>query len=174
MTMDEWQAEFRRYQEFPEWQQRKSMTLDEFKFIYAWEYGHRMLGRCVGLVFAVPWMYFTARGMIPKGYQPRMFALLAMGGTQGLVGWWMVKSGLGDDRRGDSKEIRVKPIRLATHLSMASRHVWSIALERMGCVWAPQQACCGGCGTARKRCHSTSVSSQSWRYWYLRVLRQSQ
>ena len=78
-----------------------------------------MLGRCVGLVFVLPWAYFTARGMIPKGYQPRMMGLLAMGGTQGLVGWWMVKSGLGDDRRGDSKEIRVRPVRLASHLSMA-------------------------------------------------------
>jgi cytochrome c oxidase assembly protein subunit 15 len=119
ITHDEWQEEFRRYKEFPEWQQRKSMTLDEFKFIYGWEYGHRMLGRCVGLFFALPWVYFTARSVIPKGYQPRMFGLLAMGGSQGLVGWWMVKSGLGDDRLGDTKEIRVRPVRLATHLSMA-------------------------------------------------------
>jgi cytochrome c oxidase assembly protein subunit 15 len=119
ITQDEWEKEFDRYKQFPEWQQRKSMTLDDFKFIYGWEYGHRMLGRVVGLVFVAPWVYFTARGMIPKGYQPRMLGLLAMGGTQGLVGWWMVKSGLGDDRRGDSKEIRVRPIRLASHLSMA-------------------------------------------------------
>jgi cytochrome c oxidase assembly protein subunit 15 len=119
LTQDEWLEEFRRYQQFPEWQQRKSMTLDEFKFIYGWEYGHRMLGRCVGLVFAVPWLYFTVRGKIPKGYQPRMIGLLAMGGTQGLVGWWMVKSGLGEDRRDDKKEIRVKPVRLASHLTMA-------------------------------------------------------
>ncbi|OEU20570.1 hypothetical protein FRACYDRAFT_267684 [Fragilariopsis cylindrus CCMP1102] len=57
--------------------------------------------------------------MIPRGYQGRMVGLLAMGGTQGLVGWWMVKSGLGDDRFDDSHEIRVRPIRLATHLTMA-------------------------------------------------------
>lgn len=119
ITVEQWQEEFHRYKQYPEWQQRKSMTLDEFKFIYAWEYGHRMLGRCVGLIFVVPWAYFTARGMIPAGYQPRMLGLLAMGGTQGLVGWWMVKSGLGDDRRGDTREIRVRPIRLASHLSMA-------------------------------------------------------
>ena len=119
ITQEEWEKEFARYKTYPEWQQRQSMTLSDFKFIYGWEYGHRMLGRAVGICFAVPWMYFTARGMIPKGYQGRMYGLLTMGGTQGLVGWWMVKSGLGDDRRGDRKEIRVRPIRLAAHLSMA-------------------------------------------------------
>lgn len=119
VTAHEWEEEFQRYKQFPEWQQRKSMTIDDFKFIYAWEYGHRMLGRFVGLAFCLPWVYFTIRGRIPEGYQKRMFGLMTMGGTQGLVGWWMVKSGLGEDRREDKREIRVKPIRLASHLSMA-------------------------------------------------------
>jgi cytochrome c oxidase assembly protein subunit 15 len=119
ITQGDWEQEFERYKNFPEWQQRKSMTLSEFKFIYGWEYGHRMLGRTVGLIFCLPWMYFTARKKIPTGYQRRMVGLLAMGGTQGMVGWWMVKSGLGADRRDEKHEIRVKPIRLATHLSMA-------------------------------------------------------
>jgi cytochrome c oxidase assembly protein subunit 15 len=119
ITRHEWEAEFERYKLSPEWQQRKSMTLSDFKVIFGWEYGHRMLGRSVGLIFFLPWIYFTARGRIPKGYQGRMVGLLAMGGTQGLVGWWMVKSGLGDDRRDEKSEIRVKPLRLATHLSMA-------------------------------------------------------
>ena len=79
ITQDEWQEEFARYKQYPEWQQRKSMTLDEFKFIYGWEYGHRMLGRVVGLVFVAPWVYFTARGMIPKGYQPRMLGSVSHG-----------------------------------------------------------------------------------------------
>jgi heme a synthase len=118
-TPEEWQAEFDRYKTFPEWQQRKSMTLSEFQYIFYWEWSHRMLGRTVGLVFGLPWLYWTARGRIPAGFQPRMVGLLCMGGTQGLVGWWMVKSGLGDDRRNDRHEIRVKPIRLATHLTMA-------------------------------------------------------
>lgn len=78
-----------------------------------------MLGRAVGLAFVMPWTYFTAKKLIPKGYQKRMIGLLAMGGTQGLVGWWMVKSGLGNDRFGDRNEIRVRPVRLATHLTMA-------------------------------------------------------
>jgi cytochrome c oxidase assembly protein subunit 15 len=119
ITDEDWQAEFARYKTYPEWQQRQSMTLSEFKFIYGWEYGHRMLGRAVGLIFCLPWLYFTARAKIPPGYQKRMVGLLAMGGTQGLVGWWMVRSGLGDDRRDDKREIRVRPIRLATHLTMA-------------------------------------------------------
>ena len=119
ITQQEWEVEFARYKTYPEWEQRKNMTLEDFKYIYGWEYGHRMLGRTVGLVFALPWIYFTVRGRIPKGYQGRMVGLLAMGGTQGLIGWWMVKSGLGDDRRGDKRQIRVKPIRLASHLTMA-------------------------------------------------------
>lgn len=138
ITTEEWMVEFDRYKTFPEWQQRKSMTLDEFKYIYFWEWGHRMMGRVVGLVFGGGWAYFTwvhrpntagsrvewtfpknITSAIPVGYQPRLAALFAMGGTQGLVGWWMVKSGLGDDRRGDRKEIRVSPYRLAAHLGMA-------------------------------------------------------
>jgi len=146
----EWTIEFDRYRQYPEFQQRQSMTLDEFKYIYFWEWGHRMLGRFVGVCFAAPLTYFAVKNKIPKGYYPRyvckiyscfwipnvmnvifsfachrlvffcrMFTLLTMGGTQGLIGWWMVKSGLGEDRRGDRKEIRVSPYRLATHLTMA-------------------------------------------------------
>jgi cytochrome c oxidase assembly protein subunit 15 len=129
LNEQEWQKEFERYKTFPEWQQRRSMTLQEFQYIYYWEWSHRMLGRTVGLVFGLPWVYWTARGGIPAGFQPRMVGLLLMGGTQGLVGWWMVKSGLGEDRRGDKHEIRVKPVRLAAHLTMAvatySALVWT-------------------------------------------------
>lgn len=95
------------------------MSLEEFQYIYYWEWGHRMLGRFVGVCFAAPWAYFAMRGKIPPGYSNRMKVLFTMGGTQGLVGWWMVKSGLGEDRRGDRKEIRVSPYRLTAHLGMA-------------------------------------------------------
>jgi heme a synthase len=115
----DWETEFARYKRYPEWQQRQSMTLSDFQFIYWWEYGHRMLGRAVGVAFMVPWLYFTVRHRIPSGFQGRLAVLGGLGATQGLVGWWMVQSGLGDDRRGDAREIRVKPLRLATHLSMA-------------------------------------------------------
>jgi heme A synthase len=68
----------------------QSMTLSEFQCIYGWEYGDRMLGRVVGLIFVLPWAYFSVRGRIPTGYQKRMVGLVAMRGTQGLVGWWIV------------------------------------------------------------------------------------
>lgn len=118
MNQKEWETEFERYKTFPEWQQRKSMTLSEFKRIYFWEYGHRMLGRFVGVAFAVPGLYFAARGMIPKYLYPRIALLFGLGGAQGLIGWWMVKSGLNVDPE-QRKEIRVSPYRLATHLTMA-------------------------------------------------------
>jgi len=118
MNLAEWEAEFERYKQFPEWQQRKSMTLDEFKFIYFWEYGHRMMGRSLGFAFAIPAFYFAARGMIPKRLYSRVALLFGLGGAQGLIGWWMVKSGLNMDPE-QKKEIRVSPYRLTTHLSMA-------------------------------------------------------
>jgi cytochrome c oxidase assembly protein subunit 15 len=118
ITLSEWEIEFERYKQFPEWQQRKNMTLDEFKFIYYWEYGHRMMGRALGFAFAIPGAYFAARGMIPKRLYPRVALLFGLGGTQGLIGWWMVKSGLNVDP-AQRKEIRVSPYRLTTHLTMA-------------------------------------------------------
>jgi len=118
-TNEEWNKEFGRYKQFPEYQQRQGMHLDEFKMIFYYEYGHRMMGRGIGVLYLVPAAIFAATKKIPKGYGPRVALIGVMGGTQGLVGWWMVKSGLGDDRRADKGEIRVKPTRLATHLGMA-------------------------------------------------------
>lgn len=118
MSQAEWEKEFERYKLFPEWQQRKSMSLSEFKYIYFWEYGHRMMGRAVGVAFTLPGLYFAARGMIPRSLYPRLGLLFTLGGGQGLIGWWMVKSGL-DMNPEQKKEIRVSPYRLATHLSMA-------------------------------------------------------
>jgi len=66
-----------------------------------------------------PWAYFAVKRKLPSGFRGRFGGLFLLGGTQGLVGWWMVRSGLGEDRRGDRKEIRVSPYRLATHLSVA-------------------------------------------------------
>jgi len=114
----EWQAEFTRYKQFPEYQQRQSMTVEDFKFIYYWEWGHRMMGRFIGLAYGVPLMYFAARGRIPRSLYPRLATLFALGGGQGLIGWWMVKSGLEMDPQ-QRKEIRVSPYRLAAHLGMA-------------------------------------------------------
>ena len=149
----EWMEEFELYKSSPEFGQRESMDLDEFKNIYYWEWGHRMLGRCAGVIFVVPFTYFAARGRIPKGYYPRMLTLLGLGGTQGLIGWWMVKSGLGDDRRGDHKEIRVSPYRLAVHLSTAF-------LTYSVCLWTgldllhPKEAMVAAGETLRKTSQS--------------------
>ena len=70
------------------------MSLDDFKFIYWMEYAHRMWGRVLGLVFALPASYFAYRGWVNGALGTRLGLLFAMGGTQGLMGWWMVKSGL--------------------------------------------------------------------------------
>jgi len=133
-TRQEWEEEFEIYKTYPEWQQRKSMTLDEFKYIFYWEWGHRILGRVVGTVYGGGLAALAITNKIPKGYGPRLFGLLALGGAQGAVGWWMVKSGLTEDRRGDRKEIRVSPYRLAAHLCTAvvtySGLVWT-GLELM-------------------------------------------
>ena len=121
-NLEEWNREFDRYKQFPEWQQRQSMTLDEFKYIFYWEWGHRMMGRSLGFAFALPFLGFAARGMIPRRLMPRMALLFGLGGTQGLIGWWMVKSGLSKATiigLDQGREIRVSPYRLATHLGMA-------------------------------------------------------
>jgi len=109
----QWQAEFDAYKQYPEYQKiNRGMSLGEFKQIFFWEYVHRVLGRLIGLAFALPLAWFALRRAIPKGYGKRLVALLILGGTQGAVGWWMVASGLVD--RPD-----VAHERLATHLSLA-------------------------------------------------------
>jgi cytochrome c oxidase assembly protein subunit 15 len=139
MNEADWMVEFDRYKTFPEWQQRKTMTLEEFQYIYYWEWGHRMLGRVVGVCFAAPWAYFALRRKIPSGYHNRMVLLFTMGGTQGLVGWWMVKSGLGENRRGDSHEIRVSPYRLAAHLGMAFTTYSTLLYTGLGIMQIPNE-----------------------------------
>jgi cytochrome c oxidase assembly protein subunit 15 len=109
----QWQAEFEAYQASPEYQQiNRGMSLSGFKAIFFWEYLHRLLGRLIGLAFAIPFVFFVIRRWIPRGYTVRLAALLALGGLQGAIGWWMVASGLVD--RPD-----VSHLRLATHLMVA-------------------------------------------------------
>jgi len=120
-TDEEWEQEFDKYKKFPEYQRlNKGMSLDEFKYIYFMEWFHRMWGRGLGIVFGLPFLYFLAKGRIQKlpGMTPKLFGLLALGGGQGLVGWWMVKSGL-QEPTDDWKEPRVSPYRLASHLTVA-------------------------------------------------------
>lgn len=93
----QWRAEFEAYKQIGEYQQVSGpagMTLPDYKFIYFWEWSHRLLGRFIGLIFAVPLVWFWLRNAIPTGYKPRLLALLALGGLQGTFGWYMVRSGL--------------------------------------------------------------------------------
>ena len=92
-----WQAEFAQYRQTPEFIYEAGpagMTLSDFKFIFFWEWFHRVIGRLIGLAFAIPLAWFWIRGAIPQGYKLRLIALLALGGLQGTFGWLMVRSGL--------------------------------------------------------------------------------
>ncbi len=113
LTEAEWQEELEKYRQIPEYQLiNKGMSLDEFKFIFWWEWGHRLLGRVIGVAFFVPMVVFWASGRIEPWLKPRLVVGLALGGLQGFVGWWMVASGLVE--RTD-----VSQYRLATHLTLA-------------------------------------------------------
>lgn len=109
----QWRAEFANYQRIPEYQQiNQGMTLAGFKAIFFWEYLHRLLGRVIGLAFALPLLFFAWKRWIPKGYGRRLVALLLLGGLQGAIGWWMVASGL-------TERTDVSHVRLAVHLLVA-------------------------------------------------------
>jgi len=113
--MDEaaWQETFQKYQQFPEYQKiNQGMTLAEFKGIFYYEYSHRVLGRGIGLVFALPFLWFLFTGRIERRRRKALAGLFLLGGLQGLIGWWMVKSGLVD--RPD-----VSHYRLTVHLGVA-------------------------------------------------------
>ncbi len=109
-----WQAEFAKYQVIPEYQlQNKGMTLDAFKAIYWWEWGHRQLGRLIGLVWLVGFAGFALARAIPPGWTGRLVLPGVLGGMQGAVGWWMVSSGL------SGTMLDVASYRLALHLGLA-------------------------------------------------------
>jgi len=110
-----WASEFEKYRQIPEYIEINGpagMTLAQFKFIYFWEWVHRLLGRLVGVAFALPLAWFWVKRAIPVGYKLRFVALMALGGLQGAIGWWMVSSGL-------SARTDVSHYRLATHLLTA-------------------------------------------------------
>lgn len=117
LTDAQWQAEFAGYRRIPQYLDVNGpagMTLAQYKFIYFWEWVHRLLARVIGLVFALPLAWFWFKRTIPGGYKPRLLALLALGALQGVVGWWMVSSGLSAEALD-----RVSHFRLATHLLVA-------------------------------------------------------
>lgn len=128
LTAERWAEEFALYQQTMEYQvQNRGMGLDEFKSIYWWEWGHRFLGKMIGVAFAIPFFFFLATGRL-RGRLRAVTVLFALGGLQGAIGWWMVTSGLFD-------RLDVSPVRLAIHLGMAliilAMSVW-LALDAFG------------------------------------------
>jgi len=109
----EWQATFDKYKQTPEYQKvNHRMELEEFKGIFWWEYWHRVLGRGIGVVFFVPFLYFLLRRKVEPPLVPKLIGIFILGGLQGAMGWYMVRSGLVDDPR-------VSQYRLTAHLSLA-------------------------------------------------------
>ena len=113
LNQAEWQETFLLYQQFPEYQLKNfNMSLGEFKSIFWFEYGHRLLGRSIGLIFLLPFLFFLFRGKIEKALTPKLITMFVLGGLQGLMGWYMVKSGLVNDPH-------VSQYRLTAHLGLA-------------------------------------------------------
>jgi len=114
LSAEDWEAEFAAYRAIPEYQmQNRGMTLAEFKVIYWWEWGHRQLGRVIGLVWALGFAGLLAFRAMPRGWTGRAALLGALGGLQGAIGWWMVSSGLAPGM------LDVASYRLAVHLGLA-------------------------------------------------------
>ena len=113
MSKDEWLRVFELYRLSPEYLKvNAGMSLESFKGIFWWEYGHRVLGRFIGLVYFIPLVFFLVKGWIPSAWRLRLFGLFILGGLQGLMGWYMVKSGLVDVPH-------VSQYRLTAHLGLA-------------------------------------------------------
>ena len=114
LSETEWLEEFEKYKQIPEYEQvNKGMSLEAFKVIFWWEWGHRQLGRFIGILFFVPMLFFWLTNRLTDTVKPSLVILLALGGLQGAIGWWMVASGLVD-------RVDVSQFRLATHLTLAS------------------------------------------------------
>ena len=113
LSAEEWQEEFNLYRQIPQYRElNKGMSLSEFKTIFWWEWAHRFLARSVGVLFALPLIFFWATGRIERRLRWPLVGLFALGGLQGFVGWWMVASGL-------TERVDVSQYRLAVHLTLA-------------------------------------------------------
>ena len=113
LSPEEWEALFAKYRETPEFRQvNMNMTLEGFKGIFWWEYTHRLLARLIGIVYVVPLLFFHWRKMVGGSLAVKLWAIFVLGAAQGVLGWYMVKSGLVDDPK-------VSPVRLSAHLGLA-------------------------------------------------------
>lgn len=131
LSHEAWEAEFEKYRQIPEYQLiNKGMSLEAFQRIYLIEYAHRLLGRLIGVTFAIPFLYFLIRGAIDRALLPRLIGIFVLGGLQGAVGWWMVASGLVE--RTD-----VSQYRLTAHLGLAVLIFMALIWTTRG-VLAPQ------------------------------------
>jgi len=128
MNRTAWEQVFQLYQEYPEYKlKNRGMTLAEFKTIFWFEYAHRLLGRLIGAVFLIPLLYFIARRRIDRALAPKLVVVFVLGGLQGLLGWYMVKSGLVSDPH-------VSQYRLTAHLGLAFliySYLFWVALDQL-------------------------------------------
>jgi len=130
LSQADWDQAFALYKATPEYRQiNTGMSLAEFKFIFFWEWFHRLLGRVIGLAFALPLAWFAVKRQIPEGYGGRLVLLLLLGGLQGAIGWWMVVSGLAE--RTDVSHFRLA-IHLMTALLILGLLVWTALDLRRG------------------------------------------
>ena len=115
LTPGVWQDEFEKYQQIPQYREHnRGMSLEQFKTIYWWEWSHRLLARTTGVVFLIPFLFFLWRGTIPPPLRLRLWTIFAGGALLGVVGWWMVSSGL-----AGSTLVKVSQYRLAFHMTFA-------------------------------------------------------
>lgn len=134
LNTNDWEVAFDKYKQFPEYQKINSdMDLAGFKVIFMYEYLHRVLGRLIGVLFFVPLVIFAMRGMVRTGLMPKLLGLLLLGGCQGLLGWYMVQSGLVD--RPD-----VSQYRLTAHLGLAVAIYSAILWVIFDLIWPPERA----------------------------------
>jgi cytochrome c oxidase assembly protein subunit 15 len=136
LTDAEWTRQFDAYKTIPQYREmNRGMSLSEFKTIFWWEWGHRLLGRLIGAVFLLPFLWFLWRGFLSPELKRRLWVIFVLGGAQGAVGWWMVSSGL-------TERVSVSQYRLAIHFMLAlvifAAIVWTLRrLQRQPPAIAP-------------------------------------
>jgi cytochrome c oxidase assembly protein subunit 15 len=144
----DWQAAFAQYKTIPQYERlNRGMSLDDFKTIYWWEWGHRLLGRLVGVAFLLPFLWFLWRGFVDRRLAFSLSGIFALGALQGAVGWWMVASGL-------TERVSVSQYRLAFHLTLAC--VIYAAL-----VWVADRAIAGAASSPSPRLRGEGASPQA-------------